>query len=198
MSTELTPTEQRLVQDAEEAELAVTRLLESYTQKVNNNTFMDIPYAQFVADLYAAFDPLSDSYHALIELQLEEANNLRNISESQASTTQTVMIASSVVIIVLMSIVGLLIFRSINTPLSRLRNRIGIIAKDADLTQRVEVEGQDELSIIAKDFNSMVANLHNLVENLVDMVASLSGTARELNDISQAIAGSSQSQEQQT
>lgn len=54
--------------DAERAELAVTRLLQDYRQKVASNSFLNIPYEQFVTDLYAAFDPLSESYHALIEL----------------------------------------------------------------------------------------------------------------------------------
>ena len=95
-------------------------------------------------------------------------------------------------------LIGMLIFRSINEPLSRLRMRIGNIARDADLTQRVVVEGQDELSEIGNDFNTMVSSLHELVTNLVTMVNSLSSTSNELNGISQSIAGTSQEQEQQT
>lgn len=51
------------------------------------------------------------------------------------------MITAAIAIVVIMITVGLLIFRSIDRPLRRLRNRIGLIAKNADLTQRVEVEG---------------------------------------------------------
>ncbi|AUJ70730.1 Methyl-accepting chemotaxis protein PctC [Pseudoalteromonas sp. NC201] len=198
LSTELTSEERSLVKQVESAELAVKQLLTNYTSRVNTNTFEEIPYDKFVHDLYAAFDPLSESYNALIELQLAEASALRDVGRSEASATKTAMIISSVTIVIVMVLIGMLIFRSINEPLSRLRMRIGNIARDADLTQRVVVEGQDELSEIGNDFNTMVSSLHELVTNLVTMVNSLSSTSNELNGISQSIAGTSQEQEQQT
>ncbi|PHI38171.1 chemotaxis protein [Pseudoalteromonas sp. GCY] len=198
LSTDLTSEERNLIKQAESAELVVKELLSNYTSRVNANTFNEIPYDKFVRELYAAFDPLSESYSKLIELQLTEASRLRDRGRLEASTTKTVMIASSVVIVIVMVLIGMLIFRSINEPLSRLRMRIGNIARDADLTQRVVVEGQDELSQIGNDFNTMVSSLHQLVTNLVTIVNSLSTTSNELNGISQSIAGTSQEQEQQT
>ncbi|MEJ6473574.1 methyl-accepting chemotaxis protein [Pseudoalteromonas piscicida] len=198
LATDLTKDEQRLIAQAEKAERQVQQLLSDYTARINSGTFLSIPYDKFVHDLYAAFDPLSESYNDLIELQLAEAKALRNVGHDEAEDTENFMIVSSVVIVVVMVFIGILIFKSINEPLNRLRMRIGNIARDADLTQRVIVEGNDELSEIGNDFNSMVSSLHELVINLVTIVNSLSKTSNELNGISQSIAGTSQEQEQQT
>ncbi|PCK30942.1 methyl-accepting chemotaxis protein [Pseudoalteromonas piscicida] len=198
LATDLTKDEQRLIAQTEKAERQVQQLLSDYTARINSGTFLSIPYDKFVRDLYAAFDPLSESYNDLIELQLAEAKTLRSVGHDEAEDTENFMIVSSVVIVVVMVFIGILIFKSINEPLNRLRMRIGNIARDADLTQRVIVEGNDELSEIGNDFNSMVSSLHELVINLVTIVNSLSKTSNELNGISQSIAGTSQEQEQQT
>ncbi|RXF05836.1 methyl-accepting chemotaxis protein [Pseudoalteromonas sp. PS5] len=198
LQTGLTKQERDLVSASEKAERVVERLLDDYIARVRANTFNSIPYDVFIHDLYAAFDPLSESYNALIELQLTEANSLRSMGRAEADATKAAMLISSVAIIVMMLTIGMLIFKSINKPLTRLRMRIGNIARDADLTQRVIVEGNDELSEIGRDFNSMISSLHDLVKSLVTMVNSLSKTACELNTISQSMVGTSQQQEQQT
>lgn len=71
-----------------------------------------------------------------------------------------------------------LIVRSIVGPLGRLQRRMADIAEgEGDLTQRVDVEGRDELSELSRSFNAFVEKIQVLVREVqasAEMVASAS------------------------
>ncbi|MDK2594995.1 methyl-accepting chemotaxis protein [Pseudoalteromonas obscura] len=198
LSGKLTSQEQAIVQQIKQSEREVNLLIQEYQTLIAQDKFDTVPYNQFVKDLYETFDPLSEGYNELMVLQLDEASRLIKVSHEEADATRIGMIIASVVVVVAMLSVSWLIYGSIHRPLKGLRKTIKIIAQNADLTQRVQVSGEDELSEIGNDFNKMVNCLHNLVENLMEMICELTSTSNNLTTISSSMANTSQDQEQQT
>ncbi|MEH6395863.1 MCP four helix bundle domain-containing protein [Pseudoalteromonas sp.] len=78
LSTELTNKEKGLTATVEQKLAPVQQHLENLLSQIRNGTFDSLSQQQFVTDLYSVFDPLSASYQALIDLQLEEANQFKN------------------------------------------------------------------------------------------------------------------------
>ncbi|AOT10232.1 chemotaxis protein [Pseudoalteromonas luteoviolacea] len=194
----LTSQEQSIVQQIKQSEREVNQLIQEYQTLIAQNKFDSVPYNQFVKDLYETFDPLSEGYNELMVLQLDEASTLIEVSHEEADAARVGMIVASVLVIVVMLSVSWLIYGSIHKPLKGLRRTIKTIAQNADLTQRVKVVGEDELSEIGNDFNMMVDCLHNLVQSLIEMIGELTSTSNNLTSISSSMANTSQDQEQQT
>lgn len=77
----------------------------------------------------------------------------------QAAVTQLSLGALTVVIV---GIMALLLSRSISVPLGKTSHALNNIASgDGDLTQRLDEEGDDELSATAKSFNAFVSKIES-------------------------------------
>ena len=97
--------------------------------------------------------------------------------------------AIGMVIVLLSGLLLTLIARSITRPLNDAVQAMASIASgEADLTQRLEARGRDEVSHMAEHFNRFTANLHQLVERLLKDAVSLQQSADGLNQV----AGNSQ------
>lgn len=97
--------------------------------------------------------------------------------------------AIGMVIVLLSGLLLTLIARSITRPLNDAVQAMASIASgEADLTQRLEARGRDEVSHMAEHFNRFTANLHQLVERLLKDAVSLQQSADGLNHV----AGNSQ------
>ncbi|MDD5688191.1 MAG: ATP-binding protein [Elusimicrobia bacterium] len=103
----------------------------------------------------------------------------------------------SVMAVVLAIILSIMLFRSISSPLSRLREgaeRIG----NGDFSYEVKLSGNDELTLLAKVFNKMAQNLKKSETQIIQMdrMASLGrlagGIAHELNNPLTGVLGQSQ------
>lgn len=96
---------------------------------------------------------------------------------SLVNAMQATLLASLIGLVGAVSM-ALLITRSIVGPLNRLQRRLADIAEgEGDLTRRVEVEGQDELSALSTSFNAFVQKIQTLVREVqasAEMVASAS------------------------
>ncbi len=93
-----------------------------------------------------------------------------------------VLITSAVLLIVLLILV-LTISASIRIPLQYFTHAMHNIARgEGDLTQRLPVSGKDELTDIARSFNTFVGQIHKVVTET-------QGTVEVLAELNQSIAG---------
>lgn len=100
---------------------------------------------------------------------------MRSTTEVAHVTTTglTVMVASTLLTTVLLTLLSFLVTRSIAEPIHRLSASAALVAK-GDLSPQVEIGGlsysnmgdEDEISLLASNFNSMVAELRDLYGNL--------------------------------
>ncbi len=166
--------------------------------KIDSGEFKAMNQNKFVDELYATFDPLSASYGDLIDLQLHEAQKFRDYAQENSQMVSTLMITGIILTVVLVGLFAWFIYRSIQTPLSKLQGTIEHIAKNADLTVRADVTGSDELAITAGHFNHMLSRLHTLVTDVMGASLTLSSASEQMQMISQQVASTATQQEAQS
>ena len=85
----------------------------------------------------------------------------------------------SVLVAILISLgVAYLLARSISRPVSKLANAASAVAK-GDYSQRIAVEGQDELATLTGQFNEMTAEVgraHQMQREVKGRLAEIAGT----------------------
>ena len=100
LATKLTSEEQRLVNIVEKNLSVVESELSRFLNQVNSNQLKAIPNEVFVKNLYDVFDPLSESYQGLINLQINEANKFKNAADKDFSQVTIAMTASITILII--------------------------------------------------------------------------------------------------
>ncbi|MCX2767877.1 methyl-accepting chemotaxis protein [Pseudoalteromonas sp. B530] len=187
-----------LIERTDRKKRDVMLLVDKLENKIKTGNFYQLPYEQFVGEVYRAFDPLSNSYNELAKHQLTLAVQMQVEAEESIVVQEAILFGVTVLVVSLLLISGWLIFHSINKPLNALKKGINNVAMNADLTQRITLSGSDELTDISDDFNRMVNNLHNLVSALSGVSISLSTSSKDLIRVGESIAETSHIQEQQT
>ncbi len=198
LATKLTEREAELVTRTEAVLKPVKAKIAEYVQLIRNGELKKMDANKFVGDLYAHFDPLSASYADLIDLQLDEANKFKQQADANAERITTVMWAIIIALVLLMTGVAYVIYRSVQTPLLALRNIINDIAENADLRLRACVTGDDEIAETANGFNRMMERIHVLVKDVSGATLTLSSASEEMSAISEQVASTATQQEQQT
>ncbi|GAB3028430.1 methyl-accepting chemotaxis protein [Bowmanella dokdonensis] len=197
-ATKLTDREVELAKQAETNLVPVKQKIEQYRGLLSAGTLKSQPAETFVRELYLAFDPLSASYQELIELQLDEADKFRQQADASYTSTLSWMIVKMVALLLIMLGVAWFIYRSIQNPLTDLKNTITRIAADANLTLRVRAVGRDEFAETAGGFNQMLERIHALVKDVAQASTTLSAAAEEMHSISTQVASTATEQEHQT
>ena len=109
-----------------------------------------------------------------MEKDLEaEIVRLNNYITSHMKSAQVSHITITLLISAFMIFAVLVISKQIITPLAVFSNRITQIQKENDLSQRCE-ESHDEIGVIAKEFNSLMAHFQSLIKSINTTVDSLS------------------------
>ncbi|WP_416306742.1 methyl-accepting chemotaxis protein [Neptunicella sp. SCSIO 80796] len=197
LSTKLTAHEVQLVNKVKQYLGPVERLIKKYQQMISQGTLIDYSASEFNQEMYAAFDLLSESYNSLIELQQSEAQLFRDESRDNFDTTQTLLIAATIMVLILMLAVAYFIYQSVHRPLINLQQTIVEIEQSTNLTLRVDVVGKDEFANTATAFNLMLERIHKLVTEVSQATVTLASAAEEMHAISTQVASTATEQEHQ-
>ena len=124
------------------------------------------PFAVISAEVNGEPMVLASSYIPLLDwylvVQVPEAEIYAELDQNR---NQILMI--SLVIALAMGAMGMLLAGSVSRPLNELAHLFKELGSgDGDLTQRLKVEGRDELSQVATGFNNFVAKIHGSIEQL--------------------------------
>jgi len=185
IATELTIKEAKLVKEAEvlfsranDAIERTHRVLEGLSGdgrgKLDN---LDGP-------LYADIDPISEKITELINLQLAVAKQERNLIHDNYEQHTVIIIPLTISVILLMSLLCFGVYRSLIGPLLLMKSTLETIADTSDLTQVVEIKGNNELSDIAESCNKLLAQIRGLISNVATSTVKLSASADEMRGVS--------------
>ncbi|MGD8567453.1 MAG: methyl-accepting chemotaxis protein [Gammaproteobacteria bacterium] len=119
---------------------------------------------------------------ALIKRQNEKSSDMRNVVENQADTTanmtSTLMFASLIIGL----IIALALIKGTTGPLLRITTAMRDIAQgDGDLTQRLPVNGDNELSNLAAAFNAFTSKIQDAVARVATAASELNSAANEVS-----------------
>ncbi len=100
----------------------------------------------------------------------------------QEAANRSQFIAFTLFVIVLVIVLGLVLAtsQSILSPIENVCRTIGLIRKDNDFRQRVDAQGNDEMTHLAHDFNGMLSDFQDLVKGVNQALTMLDQATAEL------------------
>ncbi|WBA18386.1 methyl-accepting chemotaxis protein [Salinivibrio kushneri] len=118
------------------------------------------------------FDVLSQEYEQAIEQALR----------------QTVTFTGSAVLILalIMTVISLWMNRGIQQRIYRFSEQMAAITKQRDLTLRADENGRDEISLMAKDVNQMLASVQAMVVDVSRAIQALNHSAEQVESRTEA------------
>ena len=106
--------------------------------------------------------------------------SLTAIADSEQSSITLSFVLFSIITIILIGFT-VFIIRSIMEPVTRLTMVISQIERNKDLTIRCDANADDEISQVAKHFNTMLDSFQRLIEEVIESVESMTHSCSELS-----------------
>lgn len=195
--TKMTGQELQLVQAADPWIAKWQQQLQGYLQAIDDGSVLAVPNAEFQQQMYGVADPLSTALAALIQLQLDESLAFTTEAQQSYSGTMQLFSALMVIMVVALSVMALLIYRSIQRPLRDLRQVINDVGQHSDLRLRVKITGRDEIAEAAESFNQTISRVQAFFTELGSAVHMLASASEEMSSISAQVSDTAFAQEQQ-
>jgi len=149
-------------------------------------------YGQVSQELLSALKVFVQSGAEIVE------DEVSVIGEIQANT-ETMMIIALIAGAMIAIIFAMLLLSSILRPLTEITVRLRDIARgDGDLTKRINMNSQDELGVLAEEFDHFVGNIHDLVTQVTHRCESMNTSMKSMQTISEETAQKVEDQQEQT
>ncbi|MBK1640547.1 chemotaxis protein [Chromatium okenii] len=181
LQTELTPEEQRLIAQAtpqfQAADTVINQLLRWLREQHGQITGL---LQEFDGPLYTYIDPISASVTALVTLQLQVASKEREQAQQTYWNSLLIFLWLAGSAIVLVIVLGITFYRSIIGQFNQLHTAMTRILQYADFSVRVNLDAQNEIGDIARDFDRMVDWLRTLVAQINDSALTLSAATGQM------------------
>lgn len=172
-----------------EFEIVEERVLKdlSSTDPVIRQNGIELSYG----DAYAKFDSMEGSLDAIGDMYYEE----NEIMSNEVKHHYEFLLWSTIIIILLCvlisSLLGWGIIRSINRPIRHLRDNVKRMAQ-GDLTVQIHSMAEDELGALSKDFGTMIDQTQSLIATVGSSIQDVSSSAAELSTISEQTSTTSE------
>ncbi|MBE3670208.1 methyl-accepting chemotaxis protein [Vibrio navarrensis] len=117
--------------------------------------------------------------------------------ELNAAATQ--MMITTVVVAIVFILMGVFLANSITKPIQQIALRFTDLGKgEGDLSQRIEVKGQDEIAQLSSGFNGFIEKIHATMKEVASTSMSLSEAAESVSSKASTTHNNSQEQRDQT
>ncbi|WP_088072888.1 methyl-accepting chemotaxis protein [Gottfriedia luciferensis] len=129
----------------------------------------------------ALFDKMHTDLEALIKMHKQEAAKLKDSSNKEFLNVFYMTIISVVAAVLLTVIIAWVLIRFIRKPLTRLSAQVKEVANGNLALDPIMIKNKDEIGELANNFNSMAANLKELIENVINNSQLVAATSEELS-----------------
>lgn len=129
----------------------------------------------------------------LTRINQQAANTARTESVSAYQAARIIVIVLIVLAVAIAIVIALVISRSINAPLEQAVESARQIA-EGDLTQRINKDGDDELTRLAEALQQMQQKLRDAIGHIASSASQLASAAEELNAVTDESARAIQQQ----
>ncbi len=129
--------------------------------------------------------------HDMESFQDQALADNRKAAQAGAAKSKKALTTSIITDTILAIIIAYLIYRSITRPIRRLSAATTVMA-NGDLTQEdIHVKANDEIRELASSFNTMKANLRNVITTISDNALHVTASAEELSASTQEVTRAS-------
>lgn len=111
------------------------------------------------------------------------------LGEVQTSGIITIII--TIICIIISGVFGLIFAKKISSPINKLVGKMQR-AESGDLTVITEVVGEDEIAILCRSFNNMIASIRSLIEETKNVSGVIVNEAKDLNEMSEQTSETSE------
>lgn len=119
----------------------------------------------------------------IIDLQIAQAENTYNESETVYKTTLVITIIVIAIAFVTTLLLSIFIARSISIPTRRVTSKLKEISEsNGDLTARIGYESKDEIGELSKSFDTFVEKLQKIIKEVAGSAETISESSDQLTD----------------
>lgn len=137
-------------------------------------------YVYFARNAAPHVGMINEELEKMAHKASEEAAELNEHSEKEASASVKTTIAVTIVAMLASLMLGLVIARAITKPLAQVVGSIQKLA-DGDLTSKpLEYKAKDEIGQLSDAFNTMASNLNGLIRQVVQSTAQVAAASEQL------------------
>jgi methyl-accepting chemotaxis protein len=143
-----------------------------------------------LGDLRSTIHQTEESFDSLTEF----------VSTEIAQTTKNVYTTLGTILVLIFGLLTglmMMISRAIYRPVQSITEKIHVIADDLDLTQLVNHISHDEVGILSKSFDALIASLRNTVNQVKDGAIQVAQASEEMSCITKEVGDASEQQQQE-
>ena len=175
-----------------------TKLLEQYLKLQQEAIdYLKQDETGMALDLLQQINPITaemtEDLLDLTRINQQAATDTRAASVSAYASARIVVIVLIILAVVIAIVIALVISRSINAPLEQAVASARQIA-EGDLTQRIDKDGDDELTRLAEALQQMQQKLRDAIGHIASSASQLASAAEELNAVTDESARAIQQQ----
>lgn len=178
--------EEKLIQDYEAAvaayELVSKKVIDGLSS--NDSTVREGAYLLSNQEGSEKFDQMEDALDDIGDLYYEDNEIMLASTEKQYNFLRLISILLTLAGLIVSSLFGYLIIRSINHPIRYLRGRVREIA-EGNLAVDIRAFSQDELGELTADFNIMVSRMKELISTVSQSIGHVNTSVHELTFIAE-------------
>ena len=138
------------------------------------------------------------SFGDLIIMLDDQMESSFNVVDESLDYVIEITVILNIIIIVVMVLIGVLTSRSVTLPLARLKQTMIDIETNADLTKRIELNGKDEISLVAQATDRMLNRLHDSILEVASAANSLAESSGSMKSITANTQNAVSSQRSET
>lgn len=175
-----------------------TKLLEQYLKLQQEAIdFLKQDETGMALDLLQQINPITaeitEDLLELTRINQQAATDARSASVSAYASARIIVIVLIILAVAIAIIIALVISRGINAPLEQAVASARQIA-EGDLTQRINKDGDDELTRLAEALQQMQQKLRDAIGHIASSASQLASAAEELNAVTDESARAIQQQ----
>lgn len=160
-----------------------------YWPKSGENVDGDVGYPKLsYVKSFASWDWVIGTGFYIDDVDREVAQ-ATSLTQSKVRNSTIKIIVTAIVCLVLAIALAVLFSFKIVNPIKKMVNKAQTIA-EGDLTAKIDIERDDEVGVLAEDFNIMVENLRKMVGEVGNTAKEVSGTSQELSASNQQVSSS--------
>ncbi len=143
--------------------------------------------------------PKSDWVLGEVRGVLEVSTDIEDQIAAGARSNLIILAIIAIALLAMLISISILFKTTVGRRLNMVTERLrGISIGDGDLTQRIEVRGNDEISRMSSYFNDFIVKIHDTIARLTDTVEKVGKSVQELDAITAEVSDGASLQQQET
>ena len=138
-----------------------------------------------------AFQQMNKLVDGLIERCDKLADEAGQTAQADVHNMMHLALGAAAVAVIVSIVIAILLVKTIESAFEELLRVSELVAK-GDLTQHIDISGENEFANLAASNNTMIANMRKLIKQIQDSAQQVAASAEELNANSQQSAEVSQ------